>query len=101
LSAESICREHCEAYNPEIAELTSMLDYESCLFECEELYKLLRELAEMVRKRCEEEAKMRPEAVRERFLKGCTGHDLGMIAYHPELVERLLKLIASELGVRL
>jgi len=34
--------------------------------------------------------------VRNRFIRGCIGHGLGMIAYNPELVEKLLKLIAGE-----
>ena len=101
MSAEDVCREHCEVYRPEIAEFTSVLDYESCLHECRELYRLLREFAELVEKRCEEEALKRPESVRDRFLRGCIGHDLGMIAYHPELVEKLLKLIASNMGIKL
>jgi hypothetical protein len=101
VSVEDVCREHCDVYRPEIAEFTSVLDYEQCLFDCRELYRLLRELAELVKKRCEEEALKRPEIVRERFLKGCIGHDLGMIAYYPELVEKLLKLIASNMGIKL
>jgi hypothetical protein len=101
MSSEDVCREHCEAYKPEIAEFTSVLDYEQCLFNCRELYRLLRELAELVEKQCREEAEKRPERARERFLRGCIGHDLGMIAYHPELVEKLLKLIANEIGVKL
>jgi hypothetical protein len=98
---EEVCREHCEVYKPEIAEFTSVLDYEQCLLDCRELYRLLRELAELVKKRCEEEAEKRSERVRERFIRGCIGHDLGMIAYNPELVEKLLKLIANEVGAKL
>jgi hypothetical protein len=101
VSFEDICREHCEVYRPETAEFTSVLDYEQCLFDCRELYRLLRDLAEAVEKQCEEEALKRPESVRERFLRGCIGHDLGMIAYHPELVEKLLKLIAGDMGIKL
>jgi hypothetical protein len=101
VSVDEVCREHCEVYRPEIAEFTSMLDYESCLFDCRELYRLLRELAELVERRCREEAERRPEKVRDRFLRGCIGHDLGMIAYNPELVEKLLKLVASEVGAKL
>jgi hypothetical protein len=101
VSVEDICREHCEVYRPEIAEFTSVLDYEQCLFDCEELYRLLRELAELVEKQCREEALKRPESVRDRFLMGCIGHDLGMIAYNPELVEKLLKLIAGDIGIKL
>jgi hypothetical protein len=101
VSVEEACREHCEAYRPETGEFTSVLDYEQCLFDCKELYTLLRELAELVKRRCEEEAEKRPERVRERFLKGCIGHDLGMVAYNPELVEKLLKLIAGDMGVKL
>jgi hypothetical protein len=62
---------------------------------------LLRDLAKAVEKQCREEALKRPESVRERFLRGCIGHGLGMIAYQPELVEKLLKLIASDMGVKL
>jgi len=101
VSIEDICRDHCEAYRPEIAEFTSVLDYEQCLFDCRELYRLLKELADLVKKRCEEESEKRPEKVRDRFLKECISHDLGMIAYYPELVEKLLKLIASSMGVKL
>jgi hypothetical protein len=100
-SEDDICREHCEAYKPETAEFTSILDYEQCLFNCRGLYALLRELAEMVSRRCREEAEERPEEVRNRFIKGCIGHDLGMIAYYPELVEKMLRLIAGEMGVNL
>jgi hypothetical protein len=39
----------------------------------------------------------RPEGVRDRFLRGCIGHGLGMVAYYPELV----KLIARDMGVKL
>jgi hypothetical protein len=101
VSVEDVCREHCDVYRPEVAEFTSVLDYESCLFDCRELYRLLRELAENIEKRCREEAEKRPSEVRERYIKGCIGHDLGMIAYYPELVEKMLKLIASEFGVKL
>jgi hypothetical protein len=101
VSVEEVCREHCEAYRPETGGFTSVLDYEQCLFDCKQLYVLLRELAELVKKRCEEEALKRPESVRGRFIRGCIGRDLGMIAYNPELVERLLKLIANEVGVKL
>jgi hypothetical protein len=101
VSVEVVCREHCEAYRPETGGFTSVLDYEQCLFDCEQLYMLLRELAELIKNRCENEAKERPARVRERFTKACIGHDLGMIAYNPELVEKLLRLIASEAGVRL
>jgi hypothetical protein len=101
VSVEDVCKDHCEVYRPEIAEFTSVLDYEQCLFDCRELYRLLREIAELVEKQCEEEALKRPEKVRERFLKGCIGHNLGMIAYYPELVEKLLKLIASDMGIKL
>jgi hypothetical protein len=101
VSVEETCREHCEAYKPDVAEFTSVLDYEQCLFDCREIYKLLRELAELVKKQCEEEALKRPEGVRDRFLKGCIGHDLGMIAYYPELIEKLLKIIARDMGVKL
>jgi len=31
----------------------------------------------------------------------CIGHDLGMIAYNPALVEKLLKLIAGDMGIKL
>jgi hypothetical protein len=71
------------------------------LFDCKQLYRLLRDLAELVDKQCREEASRRPEGARERFLKKCIGHDLGMIAYNPGLVEKLLKLIASGMGVKL
>lgn len=98
---DEVCREHCGVYRPETGEFTSVLDYEQCLFDCRELYRLLRELAELVKKRCEEEALKRPEGVRDRFLRGCIGHDLGMIAYNPGLIEKLLKLIAGEVGVKL
>jgi hypothetical protein len=101
VSVEDVCREHCKPYSPDVSEVTSVLDYEQCLFNCRELYRLLREIAELVEKRCEDEALKRPERVRERFLKGCIGHDLGMIAYYPELVEKLLKLIASDMGIKL
>jgi len=101
VSVEEACREHCEVYRPEVAGFTSVLDYEQCLFDCREIYKLLRELAELVKKQCEEEAEKRPEKVRDRFLRGCIGHGLGMIAYYPELVEKLLKLIAGDMGVKL
>jgi hypothetical protein len=100
-SIEETCRDHCEVYRPEIAESTGVLDYEQCLFDCRELYRLLKEIAELVEKQCREEAEKRPEKVRDRFLKGCIGHDLGMIAYYPELVEKLLNLIASSVGVKL
>jgi hypothetical protein len=101
VSVEDICREHCKPYSPEVSEVTSVLDYEQCLFDCRELYRLLREIAELVKKRCEDEALKRPEEVRGRFIRGCIGHDLGMIAYYPELVEKLLKLIASNMGIKL
>jgi hypothetical protein len=101
VSVEDVCREHCEVYRPEIAEFTSVLDYESCLRECRELYRLLRELAELVERRCREEAEKRPERARDRFLRGCIGHDLGVIAYNPGLVEKLLKLIAGDMGIKL
>jgi len=42
VSVEEVCREHCEVYRPEFAEFTSVLDYESCLHECRELYRLLK-----------------------------------------------------------
>lgn len=100
-SVEEICRNQCEAYRVEIAEFTSVLDYEQCLSDCRELYRLLKDLAELVEKQCREEAEKRPEKVKDRFLKGCIGHDLGMIAYYPELVEKLLNLIASSMGVKL
>ena len=101
MSVEDICREHCEVYRPETAEFTSVLDYEQCLFDCRELYGLLRDLAETVEKQCREESLKRPESVRGRFIMNCVGHGLGMIAYNPELVEKLLKLIASDMGVKL
>ena len=101
MSVEEACREHCEVYRPETSGFTSVLDYEQCLFDCRELYRLLGELAETIEKQCREEAEKRPEGVRDRFLRGCIGHDLGMIAYNPELVERLLKLIAGDMGVKL
>jgi hypothetical protein len=101
VSLEDICRDHCKAYRPETAEFTSVLDYEQCLFDCRELYRLLKELADLVKKRCEEESEKRPERVRDRFLERCIGHDLGMIVYHPELVEKTLKLIAGDMKVKL
>jgi hypothetical protein len=50
VSVEEACREHCEAYRPETSGFTSVLDYEQCLSDCREIYKLLRELAELVKK---------------------------------------------------
>jgi len=101
MSIEEICKEHCKPYSPGIAEFTSVLDYEQCLFECEDLYKLLRNLTELVKKQCEEEALKRPEKIRDKFMKGCIGHNLGMIAYNPQLVEKLLKLITRDMGIKL
>jgi len=101
VSVEDICREHCEVYRLEIAEFTSVLDYEQCLFDCRELYRLLRDLAEAVEKQCREESLKRPESVRGVFIRNCVGHGLGMIAYNPELVQKLLKLVASYMGVKL
>jgi hypothetical protein len=101
VSVDEVCREHCGAYRQEVAGFTSVLDYEQCLFDCKQLYKLLRELAETIEKQCREEASRRPEEARERFLRNCIGHDLGMIAYNPELVEKLLKLITGDMGIKL
>jgi hypothetical protein len=101
VSVEDVCREHCGVYRPETAGFTSVLDYEQCLFDCKELYMLLRDLAKAVEKQCREESLKRPESVRGRFIRNCVGHGLDMIAYNPELVEKLLKLIAGEVGVKL
>jgi len=101
MSIGETCKEHCKPYNPGITEFTSVLDYEQCLSECEELYGLLIKLAELVKKQCEEKSLERPERVRDRFLKGCIGHNLGLMAYNPQLVEKLLRLIAGDVGIKL
>jgi len=101
VSVEDICRDHCKPYSPEISEVTSILEYEQCLFNCKDMYKLLTQLVELLKKHCEEEVKERPEIVRERVYKICLGYHMGVIIYYPELVEKLLKLIASEMGIKL
>jgi len=101
VSVEDICREHCEVYRPETAEFTSVLDYEQCLFNCKDVYKLLTQLVELVKRHCEEEVGERPVVVREKVYKICLGYHLGVIAYNPELVEKLLKLITGDMGIKL
>ena len=101
MSVEDICREHCEVYRPETAEFTSVLDYEQCLFNCKDVYKLLTQLVELVKRHCEEEVGERPVVVREKVYKICLGYHLGVIAYNPELVEKLLKLITGDMGIKL
>jgi regulatory protein YycH of two-component signal transduction system YycFG len=105
VSVEDVCREHCRPYSPEASEVTSVLDYEQCIFNCKDVYELLAQLVELVKKYCEEEVnerlKERPELVREKVYKICLGYHLGVIAYNPELVEKLLKLIAGDMGIEL
>ena len=101
MSVEDVCREYCRPYSPEMSEVTSALDYEQCLFNCKDVYKLLTQLVELVKKHCEEEVKERTEIVWEKVHKICLGYHLGAIAYNPELVEKLLKLIASNMGIKL
>ena len=101
MSVDDACREYCEAYRQEVAGFTSVLDYEQCLFNCKDMYKLLTQLVELVKRHCEEEVGERPVVVRERVYKICLGYHLGVIAYNPELVEKLLKLIAVDVGIKL
>jgi regulatory protein YycH of two-component signal transduction system YycFG len=92
--------EYCKQYS-ELSEL----EYEQCIFNCKDVHRLLTQLAESVKKYCEDEVneslKERPEIVREKVHKICVGYLLGVIAYNPELVEKLLKHIASNMGIEL
>jgi hypothetical protein len=100
VSVEDVCAEYCKQYGE-----LSALEYEQCTFDCKDAYKLLTQLAESVKKHCEDEVnerlKERPELERETVHKVCVGYLLGLIAYYPELVEKLLKLIASSMGIEL
>jgi hypothetical protein len=92
--------EYCKRYGE-----LSALEYEQCIFNCKDVHLLLTQLVESVKKYCEDEVnerlKERPELVKEKVYKICVGYLLGLIAYNPELVEKLLNHIVSGMGIEL
>ena len=93
---ETICKEHCKAFHPEVSEFTSVLDYELCLNDCKELYTILKNLASVIAEKCKKDAQGNEKA-----FKGCIGYYINMVISEKSLVEDILKAIASEAGVKL
>ena len=98
MAVRSICEEYCRAYHPDVAEFTSVYDYEMCLGDCEDLYNILKELVEsVIAGRCRSTTQSLPEGSRERAFRGCVGYSVNNLISRKDLVEDLLKLVAADL----
>jgi len=101
-NVKEVCEEFCKPYNSDVSEITSSLDYEQCLSDCEDLYDVLKEFvyAILIRK-CREDVSWRPENVIEKVFKGCVGYYINMLIVWKELSEKFLKMITDEMKIKI
>jgi len=101
-NVKEVCEEFCKPYNPDVSEITSSLDYKQCLSDCKDLYDVLKEFVDsIIIKKCREDFSWTPEKVREKVFKGCVGYYINTLITWKDLAEKLLKMIADNMKIKI